>query len=221
MLLMSMQWVFVSAQNAKQDEKNTAKTLASQIKTWVDTDNQALDGLRVGVKQIGRFCKTTLAPLKNNDANPSLPIVIFREEDRYSTISSLAESNLAQLQKALSNATKEQKETCQKESKILSFLRELSQGKVCIAINQRVKRINELTNLAIQWKQIHQERHQLFASLFSYENSGCTRPGFTEKIFTEHEKTFAYTQDPVFKLFEKELALTLSETFFPVTGNKP
>ena len=75
---MSMQWIFVSAQNAKQDEKNMAKTLASQIKTWVDTDNQALDGLRVGVKQIGRFCKTTLAPLKNKDANPSLPIVIFR-----------------------------------------------------------------------------------------------------------------------------------------------
>jgi len=218
---MSMQWIFVSAQNAKQDEKNTAKPLVSQIKSWVDTDTEALDGLRVGVKQIGRFCKTTLTPLNNNDANPSLPIVIFREEDRYSTISSLAESNLAQLQKALSNATKEQKEACQKGSNILSFLRELSQGKVCIAINQRVKRINELTTLAIQWKQIHQERHQLFTSLFSYENSGCTRPGFTEKIFIEHEKTFAYTQDPVFKLFEKELALTLSETFIPAAGKKP
>ncbi len=221
MLLMSMQWVFVSAQNAKQDEKNTTKALASQIKAWVDTDNQALDGLRVGVKQIGRFCKTTLAPLKNNDANPSLPIVIFREEDRYSTISSLAESNLAQLQKALSNATKEQKENCLEGLNFFSNFLGRPQGKVCIAINQRVKRINELTNLAIQWKQIHQERHQLFASLFSYENSGCTRPGFTEKIFTEHEKTFAYTQDPVFKLFEKELALTLSETFIPITGNKP
>ena len=221
MLLMSMQWVFVSAQNAKQDEKNTAKTLASQIKTWVDTDNQALDGLRVGVKQIGRFCKTTLAPLKNNDANPSLPIVIFREEDRYSTISSLAESNLAQLQKALSNATKEQKENCLEGLNFFSNFLGRPQAKVCIAINQRVKRINELTTLAMQWKQIHEERHQLFASLFSYENSGCTRPGFTEKIFTEHEKTFAYTQDPVFKLFEKELALTLSETFIPITGNKP
>ena len=219
---MSMQWIFVSAQNAKQDEKNTAKPLVSQIKSWVDTDTEALDGLRVGVKQIGRFCKTNLAPLKNNDASPSLPLIIFKEQDRYSTISSLAESNLAQLQQALSNATKEQKkEACLEGLNFFSNLFGRSQAKVCIAINQRVKRINELTTLAIQWKQSHEERHQLFASLFSYENSGCTRPGFTEKIFTEHEKTFAYTQDPVFKLFEKELALTLSETFFPVTGNKP
>ena len=218
---MSMQWIFVSAQNAKLDEKNTAKPLVSQIKSWVDTDTEALDGLRVGVKQIGRLCKTNLAPLKNNYSNPSLPIIIFKEQDRYSTISSLAESNLVQLQQALSNATKEQKETCLKGLNFFSNSLGWSQGKVCNAINQRVKRINELTTLAIQWKQIHQERHQLFASLFLYENSGCTRPGFTEKIFTEHEKTFAYTQDPVFKLFEKELALTLSETFFPVTGNKP
>jgi hypothetical protein len=217
-----MQWIYVSAQNAKQDEKNTAKPLVSQIKSWVDTDTEALDGLRVGVKQIGRLCKTNLAPLKNNDASPSLPLIIFKEQERYSTISSLAESNLAQLQQALSNATKEQKkEACLEGLNFFSNLFGRSQAKVCIAINQRVKRINELTTLAIQWKQLHEERHQLFASLFSYENSGCTRPGFTEKIFTEHEKTFAYTQDPVFKLFEKELALTLSETFFPVTGNKP
>jgi hypothetical protein len=218
---MSMQWFLVSAQNAKPDVKNTAKPLVSQIKSWVDTDNEALDGLRVGVKQVGRLCKTNLAPLKNNDANPSLPIIIFKEQDRYSAISSLAESNLVQLQQALSKATKEQKENCLEGLNFFSNFLGGPQAKVCIAINQRVKRINELTTLAMQWKQIHEERHQLFASLFSYENSGCTRPGFTEKIFLEHEKTFAYTQDPVFKLFEKELALTLSETFIPVTGNKP
>jgi hypothetical protein len=216
-----MQWFLVSAQNAKPDVKNTPKPLVSQIKSWVDTDTEALDGLRVGVKQVARLCKTNIAPLKNNDANPSLPIIIFREQERYSTISSLAESNLVQLQKALSDATKEQKEACREGLNFLSNFLGRPQAKVCATINQRVKRINELNILAIQWKQIQQERHQLFASLFSYENSGCTRPGFTEKIFIEHEKTFTYTQDPVFKLFEKELALTLSETFIPVTGNKP